>query len=472
MRCHAAARVAPARAAVNAMQPVEPSTNGRILIVDDDEGVCVAVRRCLEPVGYEITASTDPLAALQMVRNGSYDLVICDIKMPGMDGLTLLERIKEHDPAILVLMMTGHASIETAVDAIRKGAQEYIPKPFTPPQIRFLVARAFESRRLRDENLYLKNELQQLEGEDIIVGTSSEMRQVFELAITVAKAESAVLITGESGSGKEIVARIVHSHSARASAPFVTVNCSAIPEQLLESELFGHRKGAFTGALYSKRGSFELANGGTFFLDEIGDMQLSLQSKILRVLEDKKVKKVGAEDAVSVDTRVIAATNKDLAAEMQAGRFREDLFYRLNIVQITVPPLRAHKSDIPLLARHFRQRFSGEMKKSLRGYSDDALQLLMNYDWPGNVRELRNVIERAVIFASPGEPIRASHLPLQLRPDAAQSRRIVAGEIEIKTLRAMELDYIQRVLDACGGNRTKAAEVLEISPSTIWRKLL
>ena len=454
------------------MQPVKTSTKGRILIVDDDEGVCVAVRRCLESVGYVITASTDPLAALQMVRNDSYDLVICDIKMPGMDGLTLLERVKEHDPGILVLMMTGHASIETAVDAIRKGAQEYIPKPFTPPQIRFLVGRAFESRRLRDENLYLKNELKQLEGEDIIVGTSSEMRQVFELAMTVARAESSVLITGESGSGKEIVARIVHSHSARAAAPFVTVNCSAIPEQLLESELFGHRKGAFTGAVYSKRGSFELANGGTFFLDEIGDMQLSLQSKILRVLEDKKVKKVGAEDAVSVDTRVIAATNKDLAAEMQAGRFREDLFYRLNIVQITVPPLRAHKSDIPLLARHFLQRFSGEMKKSLRDYSEDALQLLMNYDWPGNVRELRNVIERAVIFARPGEPIRVSHFPPQLRPGAGQPRRVAAGETEIKSLRAMELAYIQRVLDACGGNKAKAAEVLEISPSTIWRKLL
>jgi two-component system, NtrC family, response regulator AtoC len=451
------------------MSAAPHSRKGRILVIDDEERICEAIVKALDRVGYSVDATSDGATALDTVRSNSYDMVICDIRMPAIDGLTLLERIKEYDSSILVIMITGYASIDSAVEAMRKGAQEYIAKPFQPAQIRLLVERAFERKRLVDENLYLKGELKQLEGNDVVVGKSPGMQNVFELAMKVAKTESSVLITGESGCGKEIIARIIHFHGPRSDAPFVTVNCSAIPEHLLESELFGHRKGAFTGALHSKRGSFELASGGTFFLDEIGDMQLSLQAKILRVLEEKKVKMVGSEEGMMVDTRVIAATNKHLAREIAAGRFREDLYYRLNVVQIAIPPLREHKMDIPLLARHFLRRFSTDMKKPVSDYSDGALGLMMRYDWPGNVRELKNAVERAVIFAAPGEPIRTSHFPPQMHAESQQPVRFASGEF--RSLKAMELDYIRKVLEACGGNKARASQILDISPSTIWRKL-
>jgi DNA-binding NtrC family response regulator len=452
------------------MEISEQDTKGRILVVDDEERICEAVAKALDKIGYRVEVSLSAPDALERIHSRSPDMVICDIKMPGMDGMALLDRIKEHDASILVLMITGYASIESAVECVKKGAQEYIAKPFQPAQIRLLVERAFERRRLVEENRYLKSELKQLEDRNVVIGKSVAMQQVFDLAIKVAGTDSSVLITGESGSGKEIIARIIHFHGQRAHAPFVTINCSAIPEHLLESELFGHKKGAFTGALYSRRGSFELANGGTFFLDEIGDMQLSLQAKILRVLEEKKVKKVGSDESTSFDTRVIAATNKDLALEIREGRFREDLYYRLNIVQIAIPPLRDHKVDIPLLSRHFLERFSTEMQKPVADYSDAAIDLMMRYEWPGNVRELRNAVERAVIFASPGEPVRTSHFPPQLLAEADEARASPRGEF--KTLREMELAYIREVLEACGGNKAKASEVLDISPSTIWRKLL
>lgn len=451
------------------METADQRTKGKILVVDDEERICEAVQKALERVGYEVEASLEGMDALARIHKGSFDMVICDIKMPGMDGMTLLDRIKEHDPAILVVMITGFASIESAVEAVKKGAQEYIPKPFSPSHIRFLVERVFERKRLLDENLYLKGELRQLDGRDVIIGKSPAMRQVFDLALKVAETDSSVLIVGESGSGKEVLARLLHFHSARAHAPFVTVNCSAIPENLLESELFGHKRGAFTGALYTKRGSFELANGGTFFLDEIGDMRLEMQSKILRVLEDKKVRKVGSEEEIAVDVRVIAATNKELGAEIAAGRFREDLFYRLNIVQIVIPPLRDYKVDIPVLARHFLKLFCAEMKKPVADFSDEALGLMMAYDWPGNVRELKNAVERAVIFATPGEPLRTGHFPPQLRSEASPPPELAAKGF--KSLQAVELDYIKEVLEACSGNKTKASEILGIAPSTIWRKL-
>lgn len=451
------------------METTGAETKGRILVVDDEERICDAVKRALGRTGYAVETSLDALGALEKFQKRSFDMVICDIKMPGMDGLELLDRIKEHDPTTLVLMITGYASIESAVESIKKGAQEYIPKPFTPDQIRFLVERAFERKRLAEENLYLRGELKQLYGRDVIIGESQEMRQVFDLAVRVAEADSSVLIAGESGTGKEVVARLIHFRSARANGPFVTVNCSAIPETLLESELFGHRKGAFTGALYTKRGSFELANGGTLFLDEIGDMKLDMQAKILRALEERKVKKVGSEEETQVDVRVLAATNKDLREEIKASRFREDLFYRLNVVQIQIPPLREHREDVPLLARHFLKLFCAEMKKPVADFSTEALALLTTYDWPGNVRELKNAVERAVIFTGPAELIRASHFPPQIRADVDRTRR--SPPRDFKNLRAMEMDYIKEVLDACGGNKLKAAEILGVSPSTIWRKL-
>ncbi|OGQ82522.1 MAG: hypothetical protein A3G40_12645 [Deltaproteobacteria bacterium RIFCSPLOWO2_12_FULL_57_22] len=451
------------------MDTSEKKIKGKILVVDDEERICEAVEKALERIGYDVESSLDALVAWEKFQKSAFDMVICDIKMPGMDGMALLDRVKEHDATTLVIMITGYASIESAVESIKKGAQEYIPKPFTPDQIRFVVERAFERKRLADENIYLRGELKQLYGKDVVIGKSQGMQQVFDLAVRVAETDSSVLVLGESGTGKEVVARLIHFRSHRASGPFVTVNCSAIPENLLESELFGHKKGAFTGALYMKRGSFELANGGTLFLDEIGDMKLEMQAKILRALEEREVKKVGSEEETPVDVRVIAATNKDLGEEVKAGHFREDLFYRLNVVQIGIPPLRERKEDIPLLARHFLKVFSTEMKKAVADFSEEALNFLVGYDWPGNVRELKNAVERAVIFAGPGELIRASHFPPQMRVEVERSRP--SPSREFKDLRTMEMSYIKEVLDACGGNKAKAAEILGVSPSTLWRKL-
>ena len=451
------------------MDTSEKKIKGKILVVDDEERICEAVEKALERIGYDVESSLDALVAWEKFQKSAFDMVICDIKMPGMDGMALLDRVKEHDATTLVIMITGYASIESAVESIKKGAQEYIPKPFTPDQIRFVVERAFERKRLADENIYLRGELKQLYGKDVVIGKSQGMQQVFDLAVRVAETDSSVLVLGESGTGKEVVARLIHFRSHRASGPFVTVNCSAIPETLLESELFGHKKGAFTGALYMKRGSFELANGGTLFLDEIGDMKLEMQAKILRALEEREVKKVGSEEETPVDVRVIAATNKDLGEEVKAGHFREDLFYRLNVVQIGIPPLRERKEDIPLLARHFLKVFSTEMKKAVADFSEEALNFLVGYDWPGNVRELKNAVERAVIFAGPGELIRASHFPPQMRVEVERSRP--SPSREFKDLRTMEMSYIKEVLDACGGNKAKAAEILGVSPSTLWRKL-
>ena len=451
------------------MDTSEKKIKGKILVVDDEERICEAVEKALERIGYDVESSLDALVAWEKFQKSAFDMVICDIKMPGMDGMALLDRVKEHDATTLVIMITGYASIESAVESIKKGAQEYIPKPFTPDQIRFVVERAFERKRLADENIYLRGELKQLYGKDVVIGKSQGMQQVFDLAVRVAETDSSVLVLGESGTGKEVVARLIHFRSHRASGPFVTVNCSAIPENLLESELFGHKKGAFTGALYMKRGSFELANGGTLFLDEIGDMKLEMQAKILRALEEREVKKVGSEEETPVDVRVIAATNKDLGEEVKAGHFREDLFYRLNVVQIGIPPLRERKEDIPLLARHFLKVFSTEMKKAVADFSEEALNFLVGYDWPGNVRELKNAVERAVIFAGPGELIRPSHFPPQMRAEVERSRP--SPSREFKDLRTMEMSYIKEVLDACGGNKAKAAEILGVSPSTLWRKL-
>ena len=451
------------------MDTGEKKIKGKILVVDDEERICEAVEKALERIGYEVETSLDGPGAWEKFQKGSFEMVICDIKMPGMDGMALLDRIKEQDPTALVLMITGYASIESAVESIKKGAHEYIAKPFTPDQIRFLVDRAFERRRLVEENIYLRGELKQLHGKDLVIGKSQAMQEVFDLAVRVAETESSVLVLGESGTGKEVVARLVHFRSHRAAGPFVTVNCSAIPENLLESELFGHKKGAFTGALYAKRGSFELANTGTLFLDEIGDMKLDMQAKILRALEERRVKKVGSEEESAIDVRVIAATNKNLEEAVKTDQFREDLFYRLNVVQIAIPPLRERKEDISVLARHFLMVFSREMKKPVADFSEEALSSLKGYDWPGNVRELKNAVERAVIFAGPGELIRASHFPPQIRAEAERARPLPAREF--KDLRTVEMDYIREILDACGGSKAKAAEILGVSPSTLWRKL-
>ena len=451
------------------MEVAEKKAKAKILVVDDEPRICEAVERALERTGYQVETSQSASDALERLHKAPFDMVICDIRMPAMDGMELLDRIKEHDPGILVVMITGYASIDSAVEAVKKGAQEYLPKPFSPDQIRFLVERAFDRKRLIEENLHLKTELGLVHGRNVVTGKSLAMERLLGFVAKVARTDSSVLITGESGSGKEVVARLIHFGGARAEAPFVTVNCSAIPNDLLESELFGHMRGAFTGAYYAKRGSFEQAGGGTLFLDEIGDMRLEMQAKILRGLEERRIRRGGSEDELPIDVRIIAATNKDLAEEIKAGRFREDLFYRLDIVQIAIAPLREHKEDIPLFARHFLKVFSTEMKKPPTDFSGEALRLLESHDWPGNVRELRNAVERALIFASPGELIRTSHFPPELRDKANTSLNSPAKDL--RSLRAVEIDHIRAVLEACDGNKARAAQILEISPSTIWRKL-
>ncbi|MBI3076780.1 MAG: sigma-54-dependent Fis family transcriptional regulator, partial [Deltaproteobacteria bacterium] len=422
------------------------STRGRVLVVDDEPNISESIKRALERIGYSVDVAANAEGALARMERGPVELVLCDIKLPGMDGLELLGRIKELYPETVVVMITGYASIDN------------------PEQIRHVATKALEQRRLLEENVYLKGELQHLFGERVVVGQSHAMRHLFDLAQTVAATDSNVLIVGESGTGKEVVARFIHARSPRRDRPFVTVNCAAIPPNLLESELFGHRRGAFTGAVYSRRGSFELADGGTLFLDEIGEMPGEMQAKILRALEGRQITRVGSEGPIAVNVRIIAATNKDLEQEVKAGKFRDDLFWRLNVVQLVVPPLRERPEDILPLARHFLAVYSQELKKAVPDFSSEALEALAQSDWPGNVRELRNAVERAVIFVEAGSPIRLAHLPPHLRHEA--SREAASTSKVFRTLREVEFHYIREVLDACGGNRTRAAEILGISPVT------
>jgi DNA-binding NtrC family response regulator len=421
--------------------------SGRILVVDDEANIADAVKRALERVGYAVDVAENPDTAWARLERTTPELVICDVRLGEADGMALLGRIQEAYPEIPVIMMTGYASIEAAVGAIKAGAVDYLAKPFNPGQLRHVVSKALEQQRLLDENRYLKTELQLLGHDHIVTGQSRIMRQLFESARTVAATDSSVLIKDR---------------------PFVTVNCAAIPANLIESELFGHRRGAFTGAVYSRRGSFELAAGGTLFLDEIGDMPLDMQVKILRAIEERQIKRIGSEDLIEVDVRIIAATNKDLGQETAAGRFREDLYWRLNVVHLVVPPLAEHAEDVDALARHFMTVYAREQKKPIAEFSPEVLEAFARYDWPGNVRELRNAVERAVIFAEAGKPIRLAHLPLHLRQTSGKAAPV--AERTWRPLREVEADYIREVVEACGGNRRKAAEILGLSVVTLWRK--
>lgn len=450
------------------MEPAE--VRGCILVVDDDPEFGELVKLALEGAGFTVEGTTDARLALEMVRKGSYDLVISDLRMPEMDGVQLLNRIKEHDPGIGVLMLTGYPSLESAVTCIKLGAENYLTKPFKTDHLREVVRKMMARRGSAGDNGFSRI-VRSSYGREVVLGESQAMRAVFDLALKVAGNNSNLLIMGESGTGKEVVARFIHLHSPRAGRPFVTVNCAAIPENLLESELFGHRKGAFTGATYTKRGSFELADGGTLFLDEIAEMRPEMQAKILRVLEDSRVKKVGSEEAQEVDVRLVAATNKNLSEEMTAGRFREDLYYRLNVVQIVLPPLCRHREDIVPLARHFLVQYCREVKKSVGDFSPDALDFLTRYSWPGNIRELKNAIERAVIFVGPDGLVRTRHFPQYMVREAQERGRGARDLKALPSLREAEFRYIREVLELCHGNRTRAAEILGISPVTLWRKL-
>jgi len=439
-----------------------------ILIVDDEPAIQSTLRGVLEDEGYRVTAIGSGAEALARIAEETPDLVFLDIWMSGMDGLETLEKIKRVRSDATVVMISGHGTIETAVKATKLGAYDFIEKPLSLEKTLLIATRALEHARLERDNAQLR---ERLDLEWDIVGQGAAVRALRQQIATAAPTNGRVLIHGENGSGKELVARAIHQHSTRAAEPFVEVNCAAIPEELIESELFGHEKGAFTGAVARRRGKFELANGGTLFLDEIGDMTLKTQAKVLRALEEQAFERVGGKDTIKVDVRVIAASNKNLPELIERGGFRDDLFYRLNVIPIEVPPLRERKEDIPLLIYHFIGRFAAENGKRVKTISVEALAYFQSYDWPGNVRELRNMVERLVIM-TPGAIIGSDDLPAPLRPKDLAAGGDSSRERTLKEAReAFERAYILGELRSNDWNMTHTAERLGIERSHLYRKI-
>ena len=451
-----------------------------ILIVDDEVSILNSLSSILEDEGYDITVAKSGTEALRLCTTDPPDLMMLDIWMPEMDGLETLRRVRELTPYTQVMMMSGHGSIETAVKAIKLGAYDYIEKPLSLENVTLRVKHALEQHRLEQENRTLRTKVQ---GKFELVGQAPVMQQLRQLIETAGPTNSRVLIGGENGTGKELVARAIHQHSARASRPFVAVNCAAIPETLIESELFGHEKGAFSGATTMKRGQFEQADGGTLFLDEIGDMSLNTQAKVLRALQEQQFTRVGGTKLIKVDVRVLAASNKDLLKEIEKGAFREDLFYRLNVVPIIVPPLRDRKDDIPLLVKHFLHLHAEEQGLKLKQVSPEAMEVFTHYEWPGNIRELRNLIERLMIMV-PGPVIESGHasLALQVRPNLPAAQP-AAGAAPVSNLlskpydslrdarNAFEKEFIARKLREHHWNISRTAEDLKIERSHLHRKI-
>jgi DNA-binding NtrC family response regulator len=437
-------------------------SQGKILVVDDDPVVRDAVARYLTSEHYTVSAYDSGENALVALQKERWDAALIDIKMPGMDGMELQRRLAEVDPDLPVIMMTGYASVETAVDALKRGAYDYITKPYDPDQMCQLVRLAVEHRKAKNEVERLKERLAEALPDTEMIGQSAPMRRVMELIDTVAGTDATVLISGESGTGKEIVARSVHAASHRAHAPLVTIHCGALTETLLESELFGYEKGAFTGAYTRKKGKFEAAEGGTVFLDEISDISLKVQTDLLRVLQEREIVRVGGNLPVAVDFRCIAATNRRLDVLAREGAFRADLFYRLNVFMIEMPPLRERKDDIPLLANHFLKKHAPRMNRALPRLSQSSLDALMAYDWPGNVRELENVMERAILLTS-GDLIQPAVFPF------AQASALVTPSG--LSLESVERAHIERTLQETKGNFARAARILEIDRTTLYNKL-
>ncbi|MCC6641228.1 MAG: sigma-54-dependent Fis family transcriptional regulator [Deltaproteobacteria bacterium] len=443
----------------------------RILIVDDDEALRESLALVLSAETYDVLTAGDAEAALARVETGPVDVVLCDLRMPGVDGLELLPQLARRLPGATLILMSAHGGPDLAIEAMQRGAYDYLAKPFTPSEVLLTIRKARERERLRRENELLRRDVQRVVGERPIVAASACMIEVLELLERAAEFKATVLLTGESGTGKEVLARAIHAQSPRRGEAFVGVNCAAIPESLLESELFGHARGAFTGADRARRGLFVEADGGTLFLDEIGELPPPLQAKLLRALQEEEVRPVGESKPRRVDVRVLAATARNLESEVRAGRFREDLFYRLDVLRVCVPPLRDRREDIPLLVDHFLARFATSLGKPVRELSDDALEKLVAYPWPGNVRELENVIERAVILAR-GERIGARDLPANVTAPAREAPRGGSPEFSLREARrASETEAIERALAATGGNRTHAARLLGISHRALLYKL-
>jgi two-component system, NtrC family, response regulator AtoC len=452
----------------------------RVLVVDDEEGMRHMLSMLLSRNGYAVLEADSGGKAMEHLRAGSVELVLSDVKMPGMDGLELLGRIREMKAPVTVIMMSAFVDLDIAVKALGLGAADYVSKPFRPEEVLLKIRMAEERQRLEEERTRLQSENARLRGQvggeatppAGIVGKSERIGSIFTTIRKVADYKSTVLLLGESGTGKELVARALHDLSVRKSGPFVPINCGAIPETLLESELFGHVKGAFTDATRDKRGLVEEANGGTLFLDEIGELPLSLQVKLLRFLQEDEIRKVGDTKGAKIDVRVVAATARDLNDMVKNGSFREDLFYRLNVLQITIPPLRERKDDIPLLVEHFIAKYGTRLRRDNMSISKDALRALLDYHWPGNIRELENTIERAMVL-SDSERIEVESLPDKIIGEKERPELPFLGdELSIKkATRTIERELIRRSLEKTGGNRTRAAELLEISHRALLYKI-
>jgi len=441
-----------------------------ILIIDDEEVLQDVLSSLIRKEGHLAISALSGEEALQVLEREEIDLVLLDLMLPGMSGQEVLRQIRRRDPDQVVVVITAYSSIEGAIEAMKEGAFHYIPKPFKNEEVLLTIYKGLEQRRLAAENRALKEQLRQRFSFDNIIGKSRPMQQVFDLIRLAAPARSNMLILGESGTGKELVAKAIHHHSRRASGPFVTVNSGSMPPDLLESNLFGHVKGAFTGAISNKKGLFELANNGSVFFDEIGNIPLDTQAKLLRVIQEKEFMRLGGVDTVKVDVRLIAATNADLDGLVASGAFREDLYYRLNVITLNLPPLRKRTEDIPLLARHFLGYYAAENEKRLREISPRAMEVLMDYHWPGNVRELENAVERAVVLST-GEVLDVDLLPLAVRQPGAFSlppTALPANGVSFKeAVSSYERQLIVKALKAAGGVQKRAAELLQVKPTTL-----
>jgi DNA-binding NtrC family response regulator len=438
----------------------------KILIVDDERDICRALEFLLSREGYRIVTADSGQEALRKIEAEDFDLVITDMKMEGMDGLQVLENSLAMRPNLIVVIMTAFASVESAVEAMKKGASDYLVKPFINEDVKMTVRRLLEHKKVVQENIALRQQLSQQFGCREFVGISPQILRVFEVLEKVIPTRSNILILGESGTGKGLIAEIVHCNSQRKDRPFISINCSAIPENLLESELFGYRKGAFTGAASDKKGLITMADQGTLFLDEIGDMPLGLQAKILKVLESGEVLPVGETKSKFVDVRLVAATNKNLEEQIEKGLFREDLYYRLNVIEVKIPPLRERKEDIEVLARHFVEKYSRENQKKVAGITEEAMDVLTQYPWPGNIRELRNIVERAVVLAG-SEKIGLGELPDRLkRLDGPRSARTLKERLEY-----YEEKIIRDVLQSNDWEKERSATELGVDLATLYRKI-
>ncbi len=445
----------------------------RILIVDDDEKIQQLIAYDLESEGYEIDVAASAEEALSLLgEGGRYDIVMLDVRLPDAEGVQALERIHAVDSGVPVIMISAYATIELAVQAVKIGAYDFLAKPFELEEMRIRVRNAIRSRSLSDEVKTLREQLKEKYRFDNIIGKSEKMQRVYRLLQDVAASDSTVLITGESGTGKELVAHAIHANSRRANKPFIVINCAAIPETLLESELFGHEKGAFTGAVARKLGKFEAAEGGSVFLDEIGDLTPSLQVKLLRVLQEREFERLGGLEKIKVDVRIISATNKDLEKEVEAKRFREDLFYRLNVLQIALPPLRERQEDIPLLAMHFLEQYSSRLNKRVTGISREAIESLEGHPWRGNVRELENAVERAVVMAK-DSVLERDDFPLQAGAplEIPGKERFLKDTESMPSVDTLEKEALEMAIEKCSGNISMAAKKLGIGRDTIYRKM-